>query len=813
VVIHYLSFAIRMLRRSRLYSAITIGGLALALASCILMLLFIRHEVGYDDWLPGVDNLVRVHLRLSSPGQAAYITARALAPLKDELANDLDIAAIARLVPLEHLAIEQDGRTVDAAIMACDPSVFEVLELPVVRGQRVLAEPTTALVTEQAARTYFGTADPIGKTLTIHGPRTTVIRIVGVLRDLPSQTHLALGIVTRIDVFDEPSYRAQLGSWHNVFAYTYLRLRPGADRSRVEHRIAAVLASRVPDIQAGETRISGRDLFSPVLIPVTDLHLHDTSNEAEMRPRGDATTLYAIAGVGALLLLIAAGNFLNLATARAARRAREIAIRKAAGAEPRDIIVQYLGEAVLVVVLALVLALVLVELALPWFEQLSGRELAPPYDPGLLAALVAGTVTLGLVSGIYPAIVLSRYQPARVMNQNQPSVASGSGRLRAVLVFAQFAAAIALAIGTMVVYRQTRYAADASIGFAKHDRLVIQGISGAARSNIRTWVEQAQRIPGVGAITLTSEAPGDGGGRNTIVEVPGHPESSGMWRAMYVDAEFFAASRIVPIAGRGFSRAVATDDSSVEPVPGREAGVVINEAAVRRLGLATADQAVGRDLQVGVRVGRNAPFRVIGVVPDIQFQSIRQAVEPTVFVENANWFATAIVELGAGPAPRRALESLWIGMFADHPFRAELLETAVDAQYRNERRLAAILTAAAVLALAVACLGLYGLSSFITESRRKEIAIRKVLGASTLDVIRLLAWQLARPVALACVIAAPVAYLASERWLGQFAYRISVGPAWIAGTIATALAIAAGTVAIQGVRSARATPIDALRAA
>jgi putative ABC transport system permease protein len=208
-----------------------------------------------------------------------------------------------------------------------------------------------------------------------------------------------------------------------------------------------------------------------------------------------------------------------------------------------------------------------------------------------------------------------------------------------------------------------------------------------------------------------------------------------------------------------------------------------------------------------------APVRVLGVVPDIHTDTARRVVEPTVFVYNANWFSTAIVQFhpGTGAEVRRAVEARWTAMFPDHPFSAELLETAIDAQYRNERRLAAILTAAALLALAVACLGLYGLSSFLIESRSKEIAIRKVLGASTSDVIALLAWQLARPIALACALAAPVAYVASERWLGGFAYRISIGAGWIAGTVVTALAIAAATVALQSLRSALATPVDALR--
>lgn len=814
MLIHYLGFAIRLLRRSPLYAVLTIGGLAIALASCILIAMFIRHEVGYDAWLPNAERTYRIHLTLSSPGRESRDVSRALGPMRDLLASDSDVEAIGRLAPLGQLALEHDGRVVTESIMTADPQVFDVLDLPVVRGRRELADPSAALVTEEVARIYFGDADPIGRTLTLLTQPRIVLRVDGVLRDIPAQSHLALGIVTRIDASNHPEWVERLQSWRNVVAFTYLRLRPGADPAQLQQRITALLQERVPDIQAGNTKLSGRDLFRPFLVAVRDLHLNDTTLDAEMKPRGDATTLYAIGGVAVLLLLIAIGNFLNLATARAGRRAREIAIRKAAGAEPRDIIVQYLGEAVLIALCALVVALMLVELTLPWFEQLAGRALASPHDPALLGVLAGGAIVLGVISGSYPAIVLSRYRPAIVMNQNQASLASGSGRLRAVLVFAQFAAAIGLLLATGVVYRQARFAANADLGFAKHDRLIVTGIYEHVREAIHAWVEQAERVPGVVQIALSSETPADDVSRNTLVEVPGDPEHSGSLRATYVDPDFFQASAIRPLAGRVFSRDIPTDDSSTsEPAPGREGAMILNAAAVRRLGLGTPAQAIGKDLRAALFNFTAAPFRVVGVVPDVHFDSVRRAVEPTVFVCDRNWFARATVhfEPGTGPAVRAELAALWSRMFPDRPFHAELLETNVDAQYRNERRLAAILTAAALLALAVACLGLYGLSSFMLESRKKEIAIRKVLGASTLDVLRLLARQLARPVALACVIAAPIAYLASERWLAGFAYRISVGPLWTVGTVAVAIAIAAATVAIQSLRSARSLPGAALR--
>jgi putative ABC transport system permease protein len=807
VIAHYVRFALRLLRRSPAYTAITIGGFAVALASCILVLLFVRHELGYDAWLRDADQLYRVHMRLSIPGREATTTSHSLGPLHERLVADPAVAASGRLLPFRRVVALRDGRSSFESIALVDRSLFDVLELPMARGERRLADPSACLVTERFAARFFGDVDPMGRTLDLRVNGSPVeLRVVGVLRDLPVQTHLELEIVALLDPLDQ-NLSAAAASWENVFGYTYVKLREGADPAAVEQRLAAALAANVPDIGTGEQKMHGRDLFAASLAPVRDLHLHAVTDAdrdpTSASPPGDPTTIYAIAGVGLLLLAIAIGNFVNLTTARAGRRAREIAIRKAAGAQRRDIVVQYLGEAVLIAVIALVLALMLVELVLPWFERLAARELDPPHDPALLGALAGAAVGLGLLSGIYPALVLARYQPAVVMNQNQGSVA--------------FAAAIALAFGTVVVYRQARYAADVNLGFAKHDRLVIQGVgSRLVHDKLDVWLDRMAKIRGVEGVSLASDMPGLPSAMNTMIKLPDAPGPGAMLHFVRVDYDLFSTLDIPMLAGRGFSRAVAGDDvteTADHPLTG-ELSLILNQAAVRRLGLGTPAQAVGRAVELEVDRGRVAPFRVIGVVPDVQFGSMRDAVEPTVFTRERDGFWMAVVRFapGTGPAVRGELEALWRELFPERPFSAEYADVQIDALYRNEQRLATILSAAALLALAVACLGLYGLTAFLAESRRKEIAIRKVLGASTADVIRLLAWKLARPIGLACALAIPLAYFVAERWLAGFAYRIEIGAGSIAATLAGALAIAAATVAAQSLRSANARPVDALHA-
>jgi putative ABC transport system permease protein len=822
---HYLVFAVRQLRSQRVYSVITIGGFALGLAGAILLALFLRHELSYDRWLPAGDRTFRVHIGVNIPGRDPFRAVMTQGALTGVLATDVpEVEAVTRLYP-DQLTIREGAGVVRVDVMFADPNVLDLLPLPVLAGDptAALADASSAVLTETAARHHFGTTAAIGQTLTLccfeNQPRP--FRVAAILRDLPETTHLALGVVLGIGAIDA-GRRGDLAQWHNVAVYSYVRLRPGASASAAAARLPAVLERHVPPLSFGSGSMSVGDLFSLSLLRVPDIHLHarrDADAIDDMRPLGDIAAVRALAAVAGLLLLIAVSNFLNLATARAQRRAREIAVRRVHGAGRADIVVQYLGEAVLVAIVALVLGLALVEVTLPWFEDLVGRALPPPHDPALLITATLGAIGLGLVSGLYPAIGLARLDPSSVMRTHQGSIASGSGRLRQVLVFTQFAIAIGLAIGTVVVHAQTRHAATVDLGFDRRDMLVVKTWDDRLVGVREQLADRVRRMPGVVAVTMGNYLPGAAGDSNTLIERPGDPAGQPILiGSLGVDYDYFTTLGVAPLAGRLLSREFPGDDMTPGVGPAdREYSIIANVAALRRLGLGSPEQAVGqvlRGLQNVEEPDRTVPMRIVGVVPDVHFHSAHSAVPPTLFARDGQ----SLRRMGIRFAPGRraevtaAVRAAWIEVAPEVPFAVDLLEDQLDAQYRDEQRLADTLAGSALLALLVACLGLYGLSSYVTESRRREIAIRKVMGAGTGDVLVLLGWQLARPILLACLVAVPASYLLAGRWLGGFAYRIELGAGFFAMAIAGAVLIAAATVAVQTVRAARTRPIAALRA-
>jgi putative ABC transport system permease protein len=819
---HYLVFAARQLRTQRLYSVITIGGFALGLAGAILLALFLRHELAYDRWLPAGDRTYRLHVGISIPGRDPFRAVMTPGTLAAVFASDIpEVEAVTRLYP-EQFTVREGAGVARIDVMFADANLFDLLPLPAVAGDptAALADASTAILTETAARHHFGTTAALGQTLTLISStgQPLPFRVGAILRDLPETTHLAFGVLLGMPA-TSAGMRDDLAQWHNVSVYTYLRLRPGASVADAERRIPTLLERHMPPISFGGGTLPVGDLFALDLLRVPDIHLHarrDADAVDDMRPLGDIAAVRALAAVAALLLLIAVSNFLNLATARAQRRAREIAVRRVHGADRIDIVVQYLGEAVLVALIALVLGLGLAEVTLPWFEDLVGRALPPPHDPALLAAATAGAVVLGLLSGLYPAIGLARLDPSSVMRAHQGSIASGSGRLRQVLVFAQFAAAIGLAIGTAVVHAQTHHAATVDLGFDRRNMLVVKTGDDRVTGLREQLAERVRRMPGVESVTLGTYLPGAFGDSNMLIEKPGDPAGQPfLIGTLGVDYDYLTVLGVTPLAGRFLSREFPGDDLTEGAGPDdREYSAVANLATVRRLGLGSPERAVGQVLRAHLTETRTVPLRIVGVVPDLHFHSAHSSVSPILFTRDAQSLRRMGIRFAPGMRDQvtAAVRTAWIEVAPEVPFAVDLMEEQIDAQYRDEQRLADTLAGSALLALLVACLGLYGLSSYVTESRRREIAIRKVMGAGTGDILTLLGWQLARPILLACLVAVPASYLLADRWLSGFAYRIELGAGFFAIAIAGALLIAAATVAVQTVRAARTRPIAALRA-
>jgi putative ABC transport system permease protein len=814
VLTHYVAFAARQLAKSPLYGVLSIGGLALGLAACILVALFVHHETSYDRTLPDVDRLYRVHTTVNIPGRPPIHAVLSQGALQEAVERELpEVEHATRLEILEATVKRRDASAADELALV-DPTFFTVLDLPVARGDRarIFADPSAVLVTETTARRYFGDADPIGSSLQLccFADQERELRVVGVLRDLPAASHLKLSIIAELRTGMDPYLDGQRIDWMNVTSNTYVKLRPGATADQVDARLAALVKVHIPPVKVGDKLIQAADLIGLHVRAVRDLHLAAASDAGlfpDMKPAGDPGAVSTLTAVGLILLLISVTNFINMATARSGRRAREIAVRKVLGAAPRDIILQYLGEAVLIAVGALVLALALVELALPWFRDVTQRPLADPFALPVLAGLVGGSVVIGLIAGAYPALVLSRFQPASVMKASQTSVAGGSARLRKILVFSQFAAAIALVACTAVIVRQAQYAASADLGFDPRNKLVVKRIDDRRVRAVRDQLADAvRRVPLVTSAVLAERVPTTPQGSNTVIENPGDASGAPMIiAATNVDQGFFGHLGVAPLAGRSFDRAQGDE--------GKARNVILNLAAMHRLGYASADAAVGRVLRNHVSETETAESRIVGVVPDIHFTSARFAVEPTIFALDlgaARWLSVGFAP-GAGAAVLRDVQRAWTQLVPDVPFEADYLEAMVDAQGRDDRRLGFGLAGAALLAMIVAFAGLYGLSSFITESRTREVAIRKVLGAPDRDILRRLLWQMTQPILLACLVALPLAYYLMSGWLARFAYHLALGPGVFLATGAAGLGVAVATVSAQALTAARRRPVQTLR--
>jgi len=525
----------------------------------------------------------------------------------------------------------------------------------------------------------------------------------------------------------------------------------------------------------------------------------------------------AIAG---LILLIACINFMNLATAKSTQRAREVALRKVLGAQRGQLILQFLGESILIALIGLFLGITLVELALPFYNDFLGRELSFTYGDSLTLYILLGlVVSVGVVGGAYPALILSGFLPARVLRANKSAETSSSIIFRNALVVLQFTISIALIVSAAVVYGQMLYATSMDPGFKKDNMLVVRGLNQKGANKKReAFKQEVLRLSSVKKVALSSDRPSSGNNSNTSVTIPGTDSGDILLGRYNVDHDFFETYDIPLITGRFYNRDYVTDGlpspNSVKEGEVAEGSIVINEVAVGRLGFVSAEESIGKTLRMGIGNSKSADLKIIGVTHPIQFQSLREMVRPEMYlltswnIENLN-----ISFEGNPTALVSQIEKIWKQLIPLIPFGYEFVDETMAKEFTQEEALASMLATFSLLAVAIACLGLYGLAAFTAERRTKEIGIRKVLGASVLDIVRLLLWQFSKPILLANLIAWPLAVWGMLTWLENFPYRldgwIMVPLCLLAGIIA--LTIAWITVGGNAAKVARSNPIKALR--
>jgi len=830
---NYLTVGFRALAKNKTYAFINIFGLALGLAACLMILLYVRYELTYDKWVPNGENVYQLQTYYldRETGEELNLT---MASYISGLRLQKDFPQIEKRVYAggggftiihegEAIAVE-NGSFVDGPF-------FDVVRLPLVKGDpaTALAQVGSVALSETQASKLYGTLDPVGRTLTLMLRGKPVDhRITAVFRDLPKNSHMRWNMIAR---YDPVSFYAEqldfLTQWGWQSGWHYVALKPGTDPAAIHAQLPAWEKRNIADENFGDRKYNAGDDQDYRLVNVRDVHLGEAQRGAAT-PGNDRQTIVTFGIVAALILGMACVNFTNLATARASQRAREVALRKVLGANRKQLIVQFLGESILVAALAMVVALALVELLLPFFSSFLEADLGISYvgSGGLILPILFLVLLVGAAGGLYPAFYLSRFQPAQVLKANKSSAeAAGSGRLRNILVVAQFAVSIGLIICTAIVYAQTVYAQTADPGYKRQGLLQVEGIGRRQLVPLSdTLKQEVARVDGVVAVGRTNIGIATANSINTGIQVPGKSEPANVG-TYAIDYDFFRTMGIELLAGRAFDESRPMDDATLpfpevpDAVRGQIArggvNVVLNELAARRIGFKDPKDAVGRQFRAALADEEYGlvPINVIGVVRDSRFRSIREPIDPIMFRVDKSAFGQMIVRYdGAAPDRLRSdVERIWKRIATDAPFEAEFSDDIVAELYESEQARAKTFAGFALLAVVVACLGLFGLAAFTAERRTKEIGIRKVLGARSRDIVRLLAWQFSKPVIIANLIAWPAAWWVMRDWLNGFDARISLGPTpfLVAGLLA--LVIAVGTIAGHAFKVARSNPIHALR--
>ncbi len=821
---NYFKVALRTLRRRKGYAFINVAGLALGLAGCLLIGLYVRYELSYDRHHADAERVFRVvqHTNPEGTEGMAWVGGAMGAALRADFPQ---IASLARLLRESRVVeVERGGevhRFEEPDFAWADPTVFDVFSLPFVEGDAAaLDRPGTVVLTETTARKYFGDENPLGRTLTV-GKQT--LTVAGVIEDLPSASHIQFGLLTSIDTFKLEQWGtadAEFQSYWWPNAYTYVRLRDDAS--------AEALAAALPAFIRRHRDAAEAAQFVPALQPLESIHLHSDLG-GEWQPGGDATTVTVFGLIALFVLGIACVNFMNLATARAAERAREVGVRKTVGARRGQLVAQHFGESLLLSALALGVAVALVAVLLPFFGDLAGRPLALDWrDPGVWGWTIGAALAAGLLAGSYPAVYLSSFRPAAVLKGGRAGGAQGE-RLRQGLVLFQFTLSVALIAATVVAWQQLAYLQSASLGFDEEHVVVVQNKGADAE----VLAERLRRVPGVVAVAEAERAPGFGFGGAPQVEHPPFTPAERLsgegdrFNLQQVGFGYFDLFGIDLVAGRTFDADHPADlGVAVEreenfgntALDGR--AFVVNEAFVRAEGW-TPEEALGRELRLFYYENGTTYMdhrgAIVGVVRDFHAASFRYEIDPLIFTPTASPAGTmarttfAKVQPGDAAATMAALEAAYAEVNPERAFEAAFLDADLDARYRSERRVGTIIAVFALFAVAIACLGLFGLAAYAAERRTKEIGVRKTLGATTANLVALLSRDFVLLVAAAAAVATPLAWLAMDRWLDAFAYRIEIRPGLFLAVGMGALALALLTVSGQALRAARRNPTDALR--
>lgn len=787
---NYLVLAFRHLWRRKVFSFINIFGLALAMTACLLIYLYVSNELKYDAFNEKADRIYRVVTYVQTPSEDHYFgSAAAMGPA---LQREFPQVRKMTRVMQQSMSVQKPGADPsEQGFIVADSSFFEIFTLPLLGGNATLAlvEPFSVVLTQTAARRYFGSADPRGQTLIFD--KQYNCKVTAVMKDFPSTSHFHSDMIVSMSTLSKLMPGMDSTQWNSFSGHTYVLL---PDKSYAKH-----LQSRMPSFiekYAGLVMKEAKVKFTLTLEPLKDIYLHSKYGSQES---GNATNVYIFSFAAILLLVIACVNFVNLSSAVATERAKETGIRKLVGSTRERLIAQFLLESVVFALIAFFLACLFASLLLPFFNDLAGKTIAHhllerPYD---LLLLLGITLLLGVIAGFYPSWVLSSYKSVLVLKGKFSNNTKGV-RIRQSLVVVQFSIAVVLMIGTIVTALQLKFMRDQPIGFKKNQMLVMS-IPGNPETDkhYQVYKNELASVPGVLSVSVSSGVPGNTFG-NALVDIEnanGEMQRAGI-DVMMVDDAFVTQYDMLLLAGQAPTTAMLTQSDE---------SVIINEAALKKLGYTNAADVIGKRFQ--------EKGKIIAVVKDFHYRSLREQVNPFMMIVSNRFFRFITLDLKNEklPATLAAIEAKWKALAPQTPFKADFLDESFNQQYKGEATFGKLFMYFATLAILVSCMGLFGLAIFSTLQRKKEIGIRKVIGAPIASILLLIVKDFLVPVAISLVIAFPVAWMVMKRWLNDFAYRIDLN--WsvflIAGVAAIVIAIFAVTV--QSLKAALANPVKSLR--
>lgn len=805
---NYLKIAWRNLIKNKTFSIINIFGLAIGLASFMLIALYVVDEKSYDKFHVNAENIYRINSNIKFGGnhmQMAVSSDAMGAALKADYPEVLEYVRIYNSSGSK--LIKKDNEFINEARVAhADSTIFDVFTFPVIEGvaENALNEPNTVVITETAAKKYFGTTAALGKTLEIKDRNNTVYTITAVIEDMPRNSHFHFDFLFSMDNVDY--------GWGNFVSHnfhTYILLNPGTDHKQFEKNFVQYIdkyvlpqAQQFMDVASMEEFESTGNKLEYSLMPITDIHLH-SDLLVEMGVNGNIQYVYIFSAIAIFILLIGCVNFMNLSTARSANRAREVGIRKVLGTEKKSLIIQFLAESIFLVFISLILAIVISYGSISYFNDIAGKDLVllDLMNPGILLTLFILPFLVGGLAGTYPAFFLSSFQPISVL-KGKINQGFKKSHLRSGLVVFQFATSIILIISTIVVFLQLDFIQNKKIGFNKDQVLIIRGTR-VLETNADAFKDEVAKMNGVKSASFAGYIPVSNSSRsdNTFSTEPVMTDKTALSMQIWnIDYNYIPTMGMELSEGRNFSAEYGSDST----------GIIINETTAKLIG---GDDLIGKKIYANDgNPGSSTPMTIIGIVKNFNFESLRQNVGPLSFrLGNNKWAAAFRIDASDASDLISNIENKWKEMAPGMPFSYDFLDESFDQMYRAEQRIGKVALSFAILAILIACLGLFGLATYMAEQRTKEIGVRKVLGATVPSIVSLLSQDFIKLVLIAAIIAFPLSWWAMNSWLEEFAYRINIG--WWVFLMAgiSAILIALVTVSYQAIKAAIANPVKSLR--